>query len=34
MAKGGFYLNIKQDPYSEIEQLTCGFHKHPGETKE
>ena len=27
-----FNLKIRQDPYSRTEELSCGFHKHPGET--
>lgn len=32
-SKTGFYLNIKKDDsISNINQLSCGFHKIPGET--
>ena len=32
-SKEGFYLKIKKEnDDSDIKQLICGFHKHPGET--
>ena len=32
-SKKGFYLGVeKDDSFSDVKQLLCAFHKHPGET--